>query len=230
MIETVTLSEQTPTPTSSIHYLPLLPLKSVVLLPRSIRPILVQRQASMLAIDYAFKHNFTMFVTAQRTAEVEYPTEQDIYEYGTRAIVSQAMRMPDGKLKVAIETVCRARLLKTELSNGMTMAHCEDIPSTGFEKEVEIEASWRYIRELYVSYMKLNARAPGELLHAAKNMYDIDNLADIMAMHLAISFDERQKFLEIVDVHERLSNRTPAQRNRDPDHRVQYSGAYAKSV
>ena len=44
------------------EYLALLPLKNVVILPKSILPIIVGRKQSIQAVEYALKHNKTLLL------------------------------------------------------------------------------------------------------------------------------------------------------------------------
>src|SRR5438046_3073481 len=84
-------------------FLPLLPLKNVVILPKSIIPIIVGRQSSIQAVEYALKHDRTIFITAQKDQKIESPTEQDVYQYGTKSTILQVMRMPNDALKILAE-------------------------------------------------------------------------------------------------------------------------------
>src|ERR1700722_2206239 len=103
---------------TSSDFLPLLPLKNVVILPKSIIPIIVGRQSSIQAVEYALKHNRTIFITAQHNASVENPSDQDVYWYGTKSTILQVMRMPNDALKILAEGISRARILKTEPTEG----------------------------------------------------------------------------------------------------------------
>ena len=92
--------------------LALLPLKNVVILPKSIIPIIVGRASSVAAVEYSLRHNKSIFITAQKHPDVEQPTEDDVYTYGTRSIILQVMRMPKGTLKILVEGICRAKGVK----------------------------------------------------------------------------------------------------------------------
>ena len=94
--------------------LALLPLKNVVILPKSIIPIIVGRASSIAAVEYSLKHNNTIFITAQKHPDVEHPTQEDVYSYGTRSTILQVMRMPKGTLKILVEGICRAKIVKAE--------------------------------------------------------------------------------------------------------------------
>lgn len=115
------------------------------------------------------------------------------------------MRMPDNTLKVIVEGICRSKILTTETTNGFLHVQCQDLETTGLDKVIEVEAGWRYLKSLYATYTKLNEKAPIDLMAATKNVIDIDYMADTVAVHLDLTFDERQDILETVDIHERLN-------------------------
>ncbi|MDR3550866.1 MAG: endopeptidase La [Candidatus Babeliales bacterium] len=186
-------------------FLPLLPLKNVVILPKSIIPIIVGRQSSIQAVEYALKHDRTIFITAQKDQKIESPTEQDVYQYGTKSTILQVMRMPNDALKILAEGISRARITKTENIDGFMAVWCEDLPTTSMEKTVEVEATWRQLQSLYTSYSKLNEKAPADLAITAKNTNDMDYIADTIAVHITnLPFDERQKILETPDLAKRM--------------------------
>ncbi len=185
-------------------YLPLLPLKDVVLLPKSIIPIIVGRPFSVAAVEYALKHGNSLFVTAQKEPDVDEPAEGDVFAHGTRANILQVMRMPKGGLKILVEGICRAEMLQTQQEESFLQALCRDIPTTGLENRIELEALWRSLKELYTSYAKLNGKAPTELTSMVRTASDIDEIADTIAVHTNLSFDERLKILKMVNIKERI--------------------------
>lgn len=183
--------------------LALLPLKNVVILPKSIIPVIVGRASSVEAVEYSLKNNQPIFITAQKHPDIEHPSEKDLYTYGTRGVILQVMRMPKGTLKILVEGVCRARIIKSEKINNFWGVHIEDLKDTT-EKTIEIEAIWRNLKETYSNYIKINSKLPADLFQNAKSIEDMDNVADTLAVHINLSFDERQEILELVDLKERL--------------------------
>lgn len=187
------------------NFLPLLPLKNVVILPKSIIPIIVGRQSSIHAVEHALKHNRTIFITAQMNASVENPTEQDVFHYGTKSTILQVMRMPNDALKILAEGISRAKIIKSEPVNGFMGVWCEDLPTTNMDKTVEIEAIWRQLQNVYSTYAKINEKAPADLAMTAKNTHDMDYIADTIAVHITnLPFDERQQILETPDLKDRM--------------------------
>jgi len=184
--------------------LPLLPLKNVVILPKSIIPVIVGRPASIEAVEHAFKENKLLFITAQKQSGVENPSADDVFTYGTRSIILQVMRMPKGALKILVEGICRSKAEQIEPHDGFLMAHCTDVVTAGKEQDVEIEALWRHLQTLYNTYSQLETKAPADLMQGVRAIEDIDAVADTLLAHIILPFAERQDFLETISLRERL--------------------------
>lgn len=184
--------------------LALLPLKNVVILPKSIIPIIVGRPSSVAAVEYSLKHNKSIFITAQIHPDIEHPTEQDVFIHGTRSTILQVMRMPKGTLKILVEGICRSKMVKSEQFENFITVEVEDLPTTSLEKTIELEALWRQLKNLYGAYAQLNAKIPADLMTSVKSSEDMDNIVDTLAVHLNLSFEERQEILEVADLKDRI--------------------------
>lgn len=191
-------------PSATTNYLPLLPLKNVIILPKSILPIIVGRQSSIQAVEFALKDDKSIFISTQKNAATENPTENDIFQVGTKATILQVMRMPNGSLKILVEGISRARIIKADTTHGFIGVTIMEMPTTNLEKTIEVEALWRHLKELYEAYTKHNEKVPVDLMTIAKTVEDMDAIADTLAVHINLSFDERQGLLETPDLKERL--------------------------
>jgi ATP-dependent Lon protease len=185
------------------EFLALLPLKNVVILPKSIIPIIVGRSSSIQAVEFALKNEKTIFITAQKDQSVENPGISDVYTYGTRSTVLQVMRMPNGALKILAEGICRARIVQSQEFSSFIGVITEDLPTTSLDDTTELQALWRQLKTLYISYAKLK-EAPTDLIVSVKTAQDIDYIVDTIAVHINLSFDERQQLLEIPDLKNRI--------------------------
>lgn len=189
---------------SEENFLPLLPLKNVVLLPKSILPVIVGRESSIKAVEEALKNSKTIFVTTQKNPDIEQPLPEHLYTYGTRSTILQVMRMPNGSLKILVEGLSRARIIEHHEGDGFTSVVYEDVPTEYTHDIAQIEGSWRTFKSLYNAYAKLNEKAPQDLISLKKTTDDIDYIVDTVAVHLNLSFDERQDVLEMSNLYERL--------------------------
>lgn len=201
------IEEQTFTP----DFLPLLPLKNVIIMPHSIRPIIVGRPSSIKAVEYALRNNKILFVTTQKNPDTENPTLDDVYEFGTKAHILQVSRMSNGALKILIESINRAQIIslytesETEETKEFLKVQCLDLPTTHKEDSVELHALWRHLKELYEDYAKLNTKVPADLMAIGSTPDDMDTITDTLAVHLQLTFQDRQDILETPDLQKRLT-------------------------
>lgn len=184
--------------------LALLPLKNVVILPKSITPIIVGRPSSIQAVEYALKGDKTIFVTAQKNYNTENPTDQDVFQYGVKATIIQVMRMPNNALKILVEGLNRVKIETAEKVDNFYLIEYKNLAAAQNTNKVELEAIWRQVKNLYLKYSKLNEKAPADLLSAARTKDDMDCLTDTIAIHLNLTFNERQDVLELYLLKERM--------------------------
>lgn len=190
---------------SSSTLLALLPLKNVVILPKSIIPIIVGRPSSIKAVEFALKNNQSIFITAQKDAKVETPTEEDLFHYGTRSTILQVMRMPNGSLKLLAEGMCRAHIASFDYSHEFMAVNFQDLLTTDNQPDIELEAVWRQLKTLYAEYAKLNDKIPADLTAMARTPQEMDHITDTIAVQIKnLSFEDRQKLLEIASLKERM--------------------------
>lgn len=184
-------------------YLPVLPLKNIVALPKSIIPVVVGREMSIQAVDYAMRGNKEVFVTAQKVMDLEAPTPDDIYHYGTRASILQVAKMPNGTLKILVEGSARSKIVKVKNTEGFIGVMAEDLMPYPLEHTVKNQALWRNLFDLFKEYVHSNEKISVDVLSLFHGLDDLDYLTDTVAVQLHLEFVERQKVLEIIDLKER---------------------------
>jgi ATP-dependent Lon protease len=185
--------------------LPLLPLKNVVLLPKSITPIIVGRASSIRAVEAALKANRMVFISTQKNAEVESPTVQDVYPGGTRAVVLQVTRMENGSLQILAEGLCRAVIEKTDETEPTFLnVYYKDIPTPAIKNELEAQAIWKQLKKLYLDYARLHDKMPTDLVARVKTVQDMDFISDTIAMHLNLTIAERQDIVILANLKKRM--------------------------
>ena len=185
--------------------LPVLPLKNLVALPKSIIPVVVGRPVSIKAVEAAMKRNKEVFVTAQKSINIERPVAKDIFEYGTRAFILQVARLPNGTLKILVEGVSRSRIKAERVSVGFIEVEVEDLIPTPLQSEVETKALSRSLYNLFKEYISLNEKISIDVLTAIKGTNDLDSLIDSIAVQVPLSFEERQALLETIDIKQRAT-------------------------
>ncbi len=186
-----------------VRTLPVLPLKNVIAMPKSIMPVVVGREISTRAVEHSLQVGREIFVTAQRTAEIENPTAADLFTHGTRAVVLRVAQAPNGTMKILIEGIARAVVQEMRYDKGYFVADVVDLKPEPVKDEAEAKALWRNLHALFKRYVKLNDKMSSDVLDIFKGLEDLDYLTDTIAVQVHLEFADRQEILAQTDVRER---------------------------
>jgi ATP-dependent Lon protease len=88
-------------------FIPVLPLRDVVVYPNMVIPLFVGRDRSMKALDMAMEGDKQIVLLAQKSPDIDDPVADDLYTVGTIATIIQLLKLPDGTIKVLVEGVRR---------------------------------------------------------------------------------------------------------------------------
>ena len=183
---------------------PVLPLRDVVVYPHMVIPLFVGREKSILALDAAMQDNKQILLVAQKSADIDDPTIDDVHEIGTMATILQLLKLPDGTIKVLVEGVQRARVNNLRAGDDFFVAGYKLLESEMSIDDKELEILSRSILGAFDQYVKLNKKVPAEILTSLSGIDEPSRMSDTIAAHMSLKLDEKQKILEIVDVHQRL--------------------------
>jgi len=186
---------------SSDHFdvpdrLPVLPLKDVVVFPYVVMPFLVGRPGSLGAVEAAWRGERYVVLVAQRSADVTDPVAADVYRVGVVARIQQASRLPNGTVKVLMEGIARVRLTRITTHQGVMRAALAALPWSDASEGTEARLQARQVLERFEEYMALQRRIPAEVLQVAQSSGEGDRGACVLAAHLAVRHEIRQRLLE----------------------------------
>jgi len=188
----------------SMQPTPVLSLRDVVVYPHMVIPLFVGRDRSILALDQSMNVDKRIVLVTQRSADIDDPSETDLFEVGTLATVLQLLKLPDGTTKVLVEGGERVKIKNFIDENGYFEAWWDMLPVEENRSEQELEVTMRSLVSLFEQYVKLNRKIPPELLTTLAGIEDPSRLADTVAAHLSIRLEEKQSLLEIGGVAERM--------------------------
>lgn len=183
---------------------PLMPLREVVVFPRSIIPLFVGRQASIAAIDAANKSVLKqIFLVTQKEKNDECPEEGRLYKVGVVCKLLQVLRMPDGTVKALFEGMYRAKLERARGEGPFLVAAVSKLPETNEHPE-ENDALVSAVRQTLEEYGKVNTKISQELLLSIMASRQPGVMADAIMPHLKADYRKKQEILEIPDISDRL--------------------------
>jgi ATP-dependent Lon protease len=185
--------------------LPVLPLRDIVIFPFMIVPLYVSRDRSIKAVDQALADNRMILLAAQKRQDDEDPGPDDIYPVGTVALIMRMLKLPDGRIRVLVQGIGRARITGFEDGHPHLQAKVEQVTEAEVkEKNLEVEALMRNVKAALEKSANLGKPISPEVIVIATNMEEPGRLADLTASNLDLKVEGAQEILEAVDPLERL--------------------------
>jgi ATP-dependent Lon protease len=183
---------------------PVLPLRDVVVYPHMVIPLFVGREKSILALDSAMRDNKQILLVAQKEAELDDPSFDDLYRIGTLSNILQLLKLPDGTVKVLVEGSERCGVEKYRVADKHYLAVVSPLLDEIRIPDQEIDVLMRTAINTFDHYVKLNKRIPPEVLNSLAGIDEPSRLADTIAAHMTIKIEDKQSILEMSDVTARL--------------------------
>ena len=188
-----------------IIMLPAIALRGTTILPDMIVHFDISRVRSVKAVEEAMLHDQKIFLITQKDTEVDDPGQADVYKIGTVAVIKQVVKLPKGVLRVLVEGLERAELLGFEPREDMLEAEIVTFEKDGAEPVSEnvIEAMLRNLKEVFAVYCQESQKISRELMLQILEFDDVEKLVDQIAINMPVSYEQRQKLLEAVELKDR---------------------------
>lgn len=179
--------------------LPILPLRDIVIFPYMIFPVLVGREQSISAANYAQENGKYIFLATQKKSNIDNPTLEDIHLEGTVARIIQILKLPNGLMKILVDGLFQGRIKSFKENNNFFEAEVEIIISS-WEYDHELNALLRQLSQLFKEYVKINRNIPPEALTAFENIEEPDRKLFYVAANINQSIDAKQVILQQFDL------------------------------
>jgi ATP-dependent Lon protease len=196
--------ENTPRPEIP-QVMPVLPVRDIVVFNYMILPLFVGREKSVKAVDAALSGDRYILILSQKDETVDNPGPDDMYQTGTVGMIMRMLKMPDGRLKVLVQGLSRARVKRFVTDEPFHLAEVEAL-SENEPKELspEQEALVRSSRELSEKILTLRGISPADIMGVLNSVSEPGRLADLIASNLRMKVVDAQAILECEDSVERL--------------------------
>jgi ATP-dependent Lon protease len=181
----------------------MLPLRNVVIFPRNVVTLLVQRPRSIHAIEEAQIMGRKVVVTAHRDSEQVDPGPDDLYDIGTLASILSAERDQRGNFEVVLEGMSRVHLSDINSSRPFFTAIVDPIPETA-PADGSPTLLMQHVQELTGRLAEAQGTIAQEVLDIVEQATNPGHLADLLASQLVEDLPRRQGFLESTNALDRL--------------------------
>jgi ATP-dependent Lon protease len=178
-----------------------LPLRDVVIFPQMTTTILVGREKSIKSVEEAKKLNLPIFAVTQTNPDLDEFDEKNLHVAGTLCSIIEAIRTPDGTLKVIIQGLVRAKIKKI-IANEQFFS-CEiDI---SLEKKIatndsELLGLIKACIENFTKYASFNKRITAETLSLITKATSPHEILYMIATYVSGPLKKKQQILEEDDM------------------------------
>ncbi|WP_123055052.1 endopeptidase La [Clostridium sp. JN-1] len=189
---------------NKIESLPLIPLRGITIFPYMVLHFDVGREKSILALEQAMLENQRIFLSAQKEAKVEEPSQDDIFNIGTICNIKQILKLPGDTVRVLVEGQSRGKLQKYIEIDPFFKVEVEILEDEECEKDNKCEALVRSIKKFFNEYVKLSGNIPVETFIALDEIENPGRFADTVSSYLMLKQDKRQELIETYNIEDRL--------------------------
>lgn len=183
--------------------LPLLPLRGILVFPYMIIHLDVGREKSISALEEAMVNDRLIMLAAQKDAQNDAPSPEEIFNVGTVAEIKQLLKLPGGTIRVLVEGLHRAEIIQYNDLEAYYQVEINEF-SEEEERTTEIEALTRNAINQFEQWVKFSKKIPPETLISVIAVEEPGRLADLIASHLSLKIEDKQALLDKINVEERL--------------------------
>ncbi len=182
-------------------------MRGMVAFPKMVLHFDVSRDKSCKAIEHAVKEGKKLFLVTQHEAYVDNPKASDLYKVGVVAEIKQVLKMPDHIMKVLVEGIYRANLVR--LIDDGTVLKAEVKRTSTYSRtkydEVEAQALVRSVKDVFERYSSFFPKMPKELFVSVMSQDNPVKLFEAVTFNCALNYRDKQTLLEESNIINKLS-------------------------
>lgn len=182
-------------------------MRGMVAFPKMVLHFDVSRDKSCKAVEHAVKEGQKLFLVTQHEAYVDNPKASDLYKVGVVAEIKQVLKMPDHIMKVLVEGVYRANLVRLIDDGSVLKAEVKRTSTYSRTKydEVEAQALVRSVKDVFERYSSFFPKMPKELFVSVMSQDNPVKLFETVAFNCALNYRDKQTLLEESNIINKLS-------------------------
>ena len=183
---------------------PVMPLRNTVLFPQQVIPIYIGRDKSLKLINELPSNSKHIVVVAQEDGSIENPEPDEMYSFGTLAVVLKVFDMPDNSKSAIVQGIDRVKILDFKEKEPYYRAVVQRISDNVPSDDVEIDALANNLRQVFNELIKVAPNLSEEHTGMLSNIQKPARLADRAVSLLTVPNPEKQDVLEELDIKNRV--------------------------
>jgi ATP-dependent Lon protease len=145
-----------------------------------------------------------IFLTSQKDINVENPSPSDLYSVGTVGVIMRMLKLPDGRIKILVQGVARAKTVKFLLKEPFYQVEIKTFPDVAVSVNLETEALMRNVKEQIERLVSFGKVILPDIMVVIENVDDPGKLADLAIANMGLKVEQAQEILEITDPLQRI--------------------------
>ncbi|CAL7959993.1 Lon protease [Alphaproteobacteria bacterium] len=190
--------------TKNLEIYPVLPLRDLVMFPRMIVPLFVGRESSIKALEKASGKDNKIVLVTQKDPNKDVPRACDVFRIGVISRVLQVLKLQNANVKILVEGVERAKILKFTNEETYLEAQVRLLPDELLVGTEELDVLQRSIKEQFAEYVQMNKKISSEIFHNIIQIKDIVAFSDAISAHLMLPIEKKRELLETAEIGKRL--------------------------
>ena len=175
--------------------LPVLALRGLAVFPEQTVHFDIGRAKSALALEYAMKHDQTLFLVPQKDILDDDPDLAGLYSIGTVVKVKQILKAQNENIRVLVTGLRRARILDLTQNEPHLAGMVETVIETPIKDTLQSRALCREAAMLYGAYSEMVERPAQTVQLRILASEDCGFVADAIAQNSGIDYRDKAKLL-----------------------------------
>ena len=180
-----------------------LPVRNMVIFPGTVVPLVIGREKSRRLLADVLPEEKIIVTVCQRDPKVDEPAPDDLYSFGTSAMVLKLLQVSEDHQSIVVHGLTRVRIKRWLAAEPYLRAEVEVIEDE-VRQDTETEALAVSARNLAARVIDLAPDIPEEAKVVLSNIDQPGPLADFLAANIQMDVATKQKLLESPAVTERL--------------------------
>ena len=183
---------------------PVMPLRNTVLFPQQVIPIYIGREKSLKLINELPASSKHIVVVAQEDGSIEDPNPDEMYSFGTLAVVLKVFDMPDNSKSAIVQGIDRVKILSFKEKEPYYRAVVQRLSDNVPSEDIELDALGNNLRQVFSELIQVAPNLSEEHTGMLSNIQKPSRLADRTISLLTVPNPEKQEVLEELDVKKRV--------------------------
>jgi ATP-dependent Lon protease len=182
----------------------LLPLRGLIVYPLATMPLRVQQPRSIKLVEDAVLARQPVGLVATLRATDEDDTKpEDLFGYGTLAMIGRNFRGPDGVVNMFVHGGERFRIVEFLTTEPYITARIEMAPEP-FEETLETEALKRNLKEVFQKIAELRPDVPDEFAQMVLSVEDSRQITYACATFMRMEMNDAKRIIEMDGLQDKM--------------------------